>query len=188
MDTDSSPLNLSELHREIKNWMGILEEDTAPRDGSRHPNSKVAMWHRFKNLVFSLKTYDALSPDLKVRRQVNRLLCQRAALDLEQWFQLFYQSQGITYAVAAFAYVHLPRYSGLKFERVLPTDRLDQDLCWTQVCWFDWEVRLYDDFWQQFGVDISECLDVSALLTVKDLMACLTQYDLTQYEGKKPQV
>ncbi|MBF2051783.1 MAG: hypothetical protein EDM05_047600 [Leptolyngbya sp. IPPAS B-1204] len=139
------------------------------------------MWHRFKNLVVSLKTYDALSPDLKVRRQVNRMLRQRPLLSLNQWFQSFYQPLGITYTVTDFAYVHLARYSGLELGRVLPTDRLDEDLHWTQVCWFDWQLNLYDDFWQQFGVDISDCWDESALLTIKDLMAflnaCSTQAD-----------
>lgn len=133
----------------------------------------MAMWHRFKNLVFSLKTYDALSPDLKVRRQINRWLQQRPALDLEQWFQAFYQPQGISYAITAFAYEHLARYSGLDIGRILPTDRLNEDLCWTQVCWFDWQTNLYDDFWQHFGIDLSDCLDEDALLTVKDLMAFL---------------
>lgn len=134
------------------------------------------MWHRLKNLVFSLKTYDALSPDLKVRRQVNRSLRQRPALNCEQWFQAFFQPQGITNTVASFAYTHLERYSGLEIGRVLPTDRLEQDLHWTQVCWFDWELHLYDDFWQQFGVDISDSLEESTLLTIKDLIAFLNRY------------
>lgn len=134
------------------------------------------MWHRFKNLVVSLKTYDALSPDLKVRRQVNRSLEQRPSLNCDQWFEAFYQSQGILYPVASFAYQHLAQYSGLEFGRVLPTDRLNEDLCWTQVCWFDWELSLYDDFWQHFGVDISSCLDESSLDTVTDLILFLNQY------------
>lgn len=141
------------------------------------------MWHRFKNFVFSLKTYDTLSPDLKVRRQVNRALRQRPALEFEQWFQSFYQPRGITHAVATFAYRHLARYSGLEFNRVLPTDRLQEDLHWTQVCWFDWELHLYDDFWQQFGVDISEYLDEATMLTVIDLMAFLNHH-----EARKSQV
>jgi hypothetical protein len=134
------------------------------------------MWHRFKNLVISLKTYDALSPDLRIRRQVNQSLQRRPRMDCTQWFESFYQSQGVLYSVADFAYQHLANYSGLEFGRVLPTDRLHEDLHWTQVCWFDWETSLSDDFWQQFGVDISGCLDEPNFHTVKDLLLFLNQY------------
>ena len=140
------------------------------------------MWHRFKNVFYSLKTYDALSPDLKIRRQVNRLLQQRPALDCQQWFQTFYQPQGITYAVASFAYLHLAQYSGLEFGRVLPSDRLDEDLRWTQVCWFDWQCQLCEDFWQRFEVDISDRLDESMLPTVIDLISFLHQQSFKKLE------
>jgi hypothetical protein len=144
------------------------------------------MWHRFKNLVFSLKAYDAMSPDLQRRRQVNRLLQQRPALDLQQWFAGFDQLQGIAYPIAAFAYEHLARYSGLEFARILPHDRLEQDLFWTQVCWFDWQLQLYDDFWQQFGVDLSDEWDESTLLTVQDLLVFLNQHGATTERFQPP--
>jgi hypothetical protein len=168
-----SPYHSSEqLTPEWEYWKKIRLREQA----SGNPTLKwrsVVMWHRFKNLVFSLKTYDALSPDLKMRQQVNRMLRQRPALNLEQWFESFYQPLGITYAVADFAYGHLAQYSGLEVGCLLPSDRLEDDLHWTQVCWFDWQLNLYDDFWQRFEVDISDCFDESALLTVKDLMAFL---------------
>jgi hypothetical protein len=131
------------------------------------------MWQRFKNLVFSLKTYDDLSPDLKVRQQVNRLLRQRPALSLEQWFETFYQPQGIAYPVVSFVYEHFACYSGLEFARVLPSDQLEDDLHWTEVCWFDWQLSFYADFQQQFDLDISECWDDSELLTVEDVLLFL---------------
>lgn len=159
--------------------MGILETDSVPRANSGRSNPKVAMWHRFKNLIFSLKTYDALSPDLELRRQINRSLRQRPALTVEQWFHSFYQPQGITYAVTTFAYEHLAQYSGLEFSRILPSDRLIEDLSWPQICWFDWEHNLYDDFWQQFGTDISDCFDESLLVTVKDVLLFLNQHSDT---------
>lgn len=144
----------------------------------------MAMWHRFNNLFSSLQTYDALRPDLKVRRQVNRALRQRPAMTLEQWFQAFYQAQGMPYALVSFAYEHLADYSGLEFSRVLPDDRLNEDLQWTQVCWFDWEQHLCNDFDQQFGTELSEQisddlnqqLDQASLLTVRDLLVFLNRY------------
>lgn len=139
------------------------------------------MWHRLNNLIHGLKTYDALSPDLKLRRQVNRALHQRPPMPLEQWFRTFYQPQGIAFSVANFAYVRLSAYSGLEFSRVLPNDRLHEDLYWTQVCWFDWQNNLCDDFHQQFGIEISEALDASDLQTVQDLVVFLNQYGGSQF-------
>lgn len=116
------------------------------------------MWDRLKNLFFSFRTYKSLSPDFKVRQQVNRSLQHRPALNLDQWFETFYKPQGIAYPVVAFAYTHLKQYSGLEFGRVLPDDRLHEDLHWSSVCWFDWEIQLCDDFCQTFDIDLSSHL------------------------------
>lgn len=107
---------------------------------------------------------------------MSQTLRQRPILHLDQWFHTFYQSQGIAYSVANFAYVHLANYSGLEFGRVLPSDRLNEDLHWSQVCWFDWQHKLYEDFWHHFGVDISDCWDDSTVQTVKDLLVLLNHY------------
>jgi hypothetical protein len=150
----------------------------------RASSLQMVMWHRFNNLFSSLQAYDALSPDLRVRRQVNQALRQRPAMPPEQWFQTFFQPQGIPYTLVSFAYEHLARYSGLEFSRVLPDDRLNEDLQWTQVCWFDWEQHLCADFDQQFGTaigdqlseDLNQQLDQANLLTVRDLLALLNRY------------
>jgi hypothetical protein len=146
----------------------------------------MAMWQRFNNLISSLQTYDALSPDLKMRQQVNRVLRQRPALSPEQWFELFALSPGMMPCVATFAYEKLARYSGLEIGCVLPSDRLNEDLYWTQVCWFDWEFTLCQDFCQQFGGDLddldnlSDCLnarlEAATLVTVEDLLTLLNQH------------
>ncbi len=143
----------------------------------------MAMWQRFNNLISSLQTYDALSPDLKLRQQVNRALRHRPVLTSEQWCELFEPSPGITDSVATFAYDYLARYSGLEMGRVLPSDRLNEDLYWTQVCWYDWEFTLCQDFCQQFGSDLddlSDCLsdrlEAASLVTIQDLLALLNRY------------
>lgn len=133
------------------------------------------MWHRLKNFVLSLKTYKALSPDLKVRQRVNHALRCRPALNLDEWFETFYKGRGIAYPVATFVYHHLSQYSGLEFGRVLPSDRLNEDLKWTRVCWFDWELSLCDDFYGQFKVDISDRLEELQASTVEDLVCLLDQ-------------
>lgn len=139
-----------------------------------------SMWHRLKNFFFSLSTYKTLSPDFKVRQQINHALRNRPALNFEQWFATFDQSQGIDHRVALFAYQYLGQYSGLETSRLQPTDRLNADLCWTDVCWFDWEAQLCCDVHRQFGVDIigvdiSECLDLVHPPTIGELVLFLDQ-------------
>lgn len=134
------------------------------------------MWRRIQNLFHSLVTYGVLSPDMLLRCRVNRKLRHRLALPQEEWFEMFWQRQSISQDVAEFVYAHIPRYSGLNVARLKPHDRLEADLCWTQVCWFDWEMDLYDDFLQCFGLDISEEFDFSQLGTIDDLIHSLNAY------------
>ncbi|GAB4364540.1 MAG: hypothetical protein Kow00121_00280 [Elainellaceae cyanobacterium] len=133
------------------------------------------MWYRLTNLFFSVKTYKALAPDPKIRQQVNRNLYRRPALDAQNWFKAFYEPQGIARPIATFAYTHLQKYSGLEFAKVLPTDRLYEDLHWIEVCGFDWELVLCEDFWQEFSIDISCCLHCYQLSTIEELVKFLNQ-------------
>lgn len=131
------------------------------------------MWHRFKNLVSSIRTYGTLRPDFVVRRQVLRALRDRPSLTQEEWFASICPSWRIAYPVAQFVYIHLPKYSGLESGRLWLSDRLDDDLQWTQVCWFDWSEMLCNDFWRCFGIDIRNELDELNLFTVGDLVKFL---------------
>ncbi len=131
------------------------------------------MWHKLKNFSLGLRTYDLLSPDCNVRRQVNRALRHRPALSQDEWFETFCKKEGIAYPVAVFAYTHLECYSGLSFSRVLLSDRLVDDLCWTSVCWFDWELSLCDDFYSCFEIDLSDDLEGLMPLTIGDLISFL---------------
>lgn len=136
------------------------------------------MWYWLKNFFYSLRTYPVISPDLRVRQQVNRSLCRRPEMKPREWFESFYQPQGVAYRIVKFAYTRLGHYSGLGFGRVLPTDRLQEDLHWYHVCWFDWEMSLCDDFYREFGVDLSldlEQLHGADVTTVGDLVKFLNQ-------------
>lgn len=133
------------------------------------------MWRRLKSYVLSLKTYGTLSPDFLLRLRINNMLRGRSPLNPEQWFQSFGHHESISRTMITFAYQHLPHYCGLSMARLKPGDRLERDLCWTQVCWFDWELNLYDDFLQQFGKDISLTFDFDQARTVADLMRNLDQ-------------
>lgn len=133
------------------------------------------MWRRVSNLVNNLITYQTLSPDMRLRRTVNQALRQRPYLEANQWFKTFWEDQDISLTTAKFVYNHFAEYSGIQFGRVLPSDRLEEDLCWTEVCWFDWEFSLCEDVETQFGFDISDRFYDQVLLTVSDLVIFLDE-------------
>lgn len=133
------------------------------------------MWGRLKNLVSSIQTYRDLSPNVGLRRRVNRQLQRRPARSIAEWLK-DYQPIGISQSIAQFAYSALQRYSGLNFAYVLPTDRLEADLQWTEICGYDWQLTLCDDVQQQFEVDLSDRLDQIPMETVADLLIFLQQH------------
>ena len=141
------------------------------------------MLHRLNNWILSLKTYRFLSPDVRIRRQINQLLRDRPSLSAHEWFETLCKPKGIHYAVAQFCYTYFQSYSGLEFSRVLLSDRLDEDLRWTQVCWFDWEMKLCNDFWQQFGIDLCDRLPGRSLSTVEELILLLN-HSFLQHSSK----
>jgi hypothetical protein len=133
------------------------------------------MWRKLKNVWLSFKTYRDLSPDLRVRRQVNQRISDRPALELEAWYQSYWQPCGIALATIKFSYTCLKQYSGLDIARIQPDDRLEVDLHWTEVCWFDWEMRLCEDFLQSFDIDLTDRLENLHPVTVLDLVWFLNQ-------------
>ncbi len=128
------------------------------------------MWNRLRNFFLGLSTYGVLSPDLKVRQQVNRRLHERPALQLEEWVETFWRPCGVSQSLAEFIYFTLAQSSGLEFARVTPGDRLEADLHWTLVCWFDWDLHLCEAFYQRFGLDLSDRFDAANFETIADLV------------------
>lgn len=142
------------------------------------------MWRRLKNLLLSVKTYSDLSPDFTARQQVKRALRDRSALTSEQWFQAHGRTIGVSPAIVTFVYKFSEQYTGLPFAKILPRDRLEADLRWTAVCWFDWQNRLCEDFEQAFGLELDE-LEAFAPTTIAEFLAFLdrqisTKRDLRQ--------
>ncbi|MEM8805997.1 MAG: hypothetical protein AAGF01_08215 [Cyanobacteria bacterium P01_G01_bin.38] len=132
------------------------------------------MWRQLKNTLNSVRTYPDLSPDLQVRRQVNRRLrSQRPALKSEDWYSEFRLMTHCDQRLLDFLHSRLQRYSGLNFSRVRPSDHLVDDLQFPLVCWFDWAWKLCEDVERVFGVDISEDFDETQFDTVKDLLVFL---------------
>jgi len=123
------------------------------------------MWQSAINYLRSLRTYQDLSPDAGIRRQVNVQLSKRPSLSLEDWSQLFPKvlTNKASQRLLAFVYERLPIYSGLQISKIRPSDRLIEDLQLPLVCWFDWPHQLCCDFYETFQVDISEEFDESLL-------------------------
>ncbi|MGD1941143.1 MAG: hypothetical protein ACFB0G_07505 [Leptolyngbyaceae cyanobacterium] len=135
------------------------------------------MWQSAINYLRSLRTYADLSPDAGIRHQVNGQLRNRQSLPLEEWSQLFPEVTAgeCSQPLLSFLYTKLPDYSGLKVDRLRPSDRLIEDLQLPLVCWFDWPNQLCADFYDEFQVDISEEFDESILETLEDLVGFLHQ-------------
>jgi hypothetical protein len=137
------------------------------------------MWQRLTNKLnnwrMTIAAYGDLSPDLGVRRRINQTLGNRPSRSISEWYGHFWESQGVAREVAEFVYQRVEQYSGLTFEKVLPSDRLCEDLKLPMVCWFDWELSLCDDFAQQLGIELEECFDLSEMTTVADLVRFFNQ-------------
>ena len=127
-----------------------------------------------QHLILNLRVYPVMRPDFHQRCQVNQQLKARSALSELEWHDRFSPAKAIPQEITNFVYRHLPHYSGLTFDRVLPNDCLEKDLHLTLVCWFDWQGQLCEDFWQVFQVDISDRLDWSSLNTVEDFVLFLS--------------
>jgi hypothetical protein len=137
------------------------------------------MWHPLRNFVNSLTTYMALSPDMVARQRVNQWLRSRPLLTSNEWFIRYWTPPAVPRALPQplidFAYSHLAAYSGLDIGRIQPTDHLIDDLAFPAVCWFDWGLTLCEDFYQTFGLDISEDFDETQFVTCADLVHYLCQ-------------
>jgi hypothetical protein len=106
--------------------------------------------HEVKNGWMALKAYPDMSPDLNLRRQVNRKLLTRPAYSVHEWYQRFWKPVGVRSDVVEFVYHILTECSGLVVGRLLPSDRMVNDLQLPLICWFDWEINCMELFWQRF--------------------------------------
>jgi hypothetical protein len=137
------------------------------------------MWQRlinkFKNWWMTIAAYGDLSPDRGIRRTINQTIDERPSRSIGEWYRQFCEPHGIAREVAEFIYDRVGRYSGLKFEKIVPSDRLAEDLKLPMVCWFDWELSLCDEFSQELGVEMADCFDMDELATIGDLMRFFNQ-------------
>ena len=142
------------------------------------------------NWLSSVSTYADMSPDLALRAQINlRMRADaRSALGISDWCHLFIAPDAVADTLAfsrsafgvsdarrilCFVYQRFSQYSGLDFSRVRPEDRLNQDLHFSLVCWFDWRITFCEDFFEQFDIDLSDCFDEDEFNTITELVTFL---------------
>lgn len=133
------------------------------------------MWRSLKNWFYSLWTYADLSPDLRLRRRINQALRSRPNLSASDWFHTYWQPLAVARPISDFVYTQLQTVSGLDLGRVQPGDRLQIDLQFTLICWFDWEVTLSEAFAESFGVMLEPDFNPDEFETVADLVLFLNR-------------
>ena len=142
------------------------------------------------NLLSSLEAYADMSPDLEVREQVSQWMRMRdrQPLSLIKWCEVFSNelvnigkavedsaTEGVTKSVLAFVYEFFSGYTGLAFSQVRPNDRLNRDLHFPLICWFDWTLDFCDDFLARFDLDLSDCFDEAEFDTVGEVVEFLVE-------------
>lgn len=142
------------------------------------------------NWLSSVSAYADMSPDLAIRAQINlRMKADaRSALGISDWCSLFVTQNAVagtsafthsTFGtsdarrVLCFVYQRFSQYSGIDFSRVRPEDRLNHDLHFALVCWFDWTTTFYEDFLEEFDIDLSDCFDEDEFNTIGELVMFL---------------
>jgi hypothetical protein len=103
------------------------------------------------------------------RKRVAKWLGKRRRLNQNEWYELHWRSIGILESVSNFMFNRLNVYSGLDSGRMLPSDRLVEDLRFNEVCWADWDLDLVEEFLHEFGAEIRNELG-SQIKTLRDLM------------------
>ncbi len=142
---------------------------------NRSVNGSLSNWFS------SVSTYAEMSPDLTIRKQVNQQMQGRTqrVLGAVAWGKLFCRSDR-AYPLLSFIYQRFGLYSGLEFGRVRPGDRLNDDLHFPLVCWFDWTTTFCEDFFQRFGVDLSDRFDEATFDTIDELIDFLIEQAVPQ--------
>ncbi len=135
---------------------------------------------QLNNLISSINAYSDMSPDLSVRHQVNETMHKRARqpLSIATWCLTFCQRDHYTdrvQSMLSFVYERFSEYSGLELSRVRPSDRLNDDLHFPLVCWFDWSITFCEDFYQRFGLDLSDRFDEADFETMGELVNFLIE-------------
>jgi hypothetical protein len=109
---------------------------------------------------------------LRTRARVRRALAHRRAPESLEWYERIWKPRAISPQTAEFVRERFSRYSGIDFTKVLPSDRVCEDLGFPHVTYGDWDLDLIEEFESAFGVRLN-LTDVAKLRTVEDWMSFL---------------
>ena len=111
----------------------------------------------------------------------------RMARSEEEWHATYFEAADVSADVARTVCQCLAGYSGIDFGRVLPTDRLAEDLRFDEVCWRDWEMDFISDLREKLGLDVMADpalkREVEGARTIGDLMRALSRANLRRKRG-----
>jgi hypothetical protein len=128
---------------------------------------------QLQNRWMDLNAYPDMRPDYRVRQQVKRSHADRSLYSAVEWHQRFWYPLGVQRLLSEFVYELLGECSGLDVGRLLPSDRLMQDLQLPLVCWFDWEMVWTEQFVHRFELETDWVLDIGEFETLEELMVAL---------------
>jgi len=128
---------------------------------------------QLQNSWMAIQAYSDLSPDQGLRRRIRRSHRNRSLYQSLEWHNRFWKPLGIRSDLSEFVYEALSACSGLEAGRLLPNDRLIEDLRLPLLCWFDWEMVWTEQFFDRFGLDSHWVIDVSEFQTLQEFMVGL---------------
>jgi hypothetical protein len=128
---------------------------------------------QLQNRWMDLNAYPDMRPDYRMRQQVKRSHADRPLYSVVEWHQRFWYPLGVQRLLSEFVYELLGECSGLEVGRLLPSDRLMQDLQLPLVCWFDWEMVWTEQFGTRFELETDWILDIGEFETLEELMVAL---------------
>jgi len=118
-------------------------------------------------------------PSGRARSEVNRRLRERMARSEEDWYATHFEAADVSADVVRTVSRCLAGYSGIDFARVLPADRIAEDLRFDEVCWRDWEMDFISDLREKLGLDVMADpalkREVERAETIGDLMRALSR-------------
>lgn len=112
-------------------------------------------------------------------------LKNRETLSMDDWYVKWWQSLGIKRDVSDFIYKNLESYLGIETAKIIPSDRIIEDLHFDKLGWPRWEADLRDDFEEQFKVDVFKSPDLDKeSKTFKEFVCFLNNAVLQEPSGK----
>jgi hypothetical protein len=104
----------------------------------------------------------------KAQDRVSARLEERENLTSEHWFQRWWKERGISKEVTDFLYEHAPDYFTFEIGRVVPSDRLREDLELKYTGYIDWDMDLWRDYRRTFNRKLGK--DPAEIRTIEDFI------------------